>query len=743
MFFYVGLTSPPGFPLMLKTDFAHRRVSLLSPKLFKSYSFRFFAVPVFLSLLGLSTAGHAAYEFVAEFGSTGTSNGQFFSPRGVTVSHQGKIIITDAGNSRISVCDESGSCNNFGAPGDFSGEFDKPRGLVVNSMDRLFIADRGNDRIASCAITGSCTDFGGSGVVVGKFESPRGIAIDDQDVMYITDTDNNRVQVCDDQGNCTAFGSLGSGPGQFDSPSGIAVNSHGRLIIADRGNDRIQICTTTGSCTAFGGFGSTPGKFNLPAGVAVNSRDEIIIVDRFNHRVQVCNEQGSCSAFGRLGTGQGQFDSPWGVAVDSNDRVIIVDSGNDRIQIFSEPAAPPVQITSFTAAPNVIDEGQSVTLTWAVNNATSCTALSGTVDWRNLTPGASGGSADINISTAGNYSFGLRCTDGINTVSASVGVTVNAPPHLPELNVGLNDAWFNPATNGQGFFITVFPEIGYVSLSWFTYDTVRPEAGVTANLGEPGHRWLNALGAYSGNRAVMNISFATNGLFDTPTDITEVSDGTITLTFTDCENGTVEYDIPSIGQQGTVPIQRIVSDNIAFCESLRSQTSVAQNTVKSKYYGNDILSSYDPFNLFEATPVATMNVGLNDAWFNPATNGQGFFITVFPAIGYVNLAWFTYDTVRPEAGVTANLGEPGHRWLNALGAYSGNQAVMDISFATGGLFDTPTDITEVSDGTITLTFTDCESGTVEYDIPSIGQQGTVPIQRIVGDNIALCEAFAQ
>jgi len=126
-----------------------------------------------------------------------------------------------------------------------------------------------------------------------------------------------------------------------------------------------------------------------------------------------------------------------------------------------------------------------------------------------------------------------------------------------------------------------------------------------------------------------------------------------------------------------------------------------------------------------------------------ATNGQGFFITVFPEIGYVSLSWFTYDTVRPEAGVTAILGEPGHRWLNALGAYSGNQAVMDISFATGGLFDTQTEITEVSDGTIILIFTDCENGTVEYDIPSIGQQGTVPIQRIVTDNITLCDAFAR
>jgi hypothetical protein len=136
-----------------------------------------------------------------------------------------------------------------------------------------------------------------------------------------------------------------------------------------------------------------------------------------------------------------------------------------------------------------------------------------------------------------------------------------------------------------------------------------------------------------------------------------------------------------------------------------------------------------------------MNTGLNDAWYNPDTQGQGFFITVFPELGYVSLSWFTYDTVRPDEAATANLGEPGHRWLNAVGTYTDNQAVMDISFATGGLFDTQTEISEVYDGTIILTLTDCKSGTVEYDMPSIDRQGVVPIQRVADDNIMLCETF--
>jgi len=145
------------------------------------------------------------------------------------------------------------------------------------------------------------------------------------------------------------------------------------------------------------------------------------------------------------------------------------------------------------------------------------------------------------------------------------------PVETFDINAGLNDAWYNPLTNGQGFFITVFPELGFVALSWFTYDTELPPEEAPSNLGDAGHRWLNALGPIGGDKSVMNITISSGGLFDTPTDTVEVNDGQITLTFHNCNSATVEYDITSIGQKGTVPIQRVAGDNIALCEALRTQ----------------------------------------------------------------------------------------------------------------------------------------------------------------------------
>ena len=140
-----------------------------------------------------------------------------------------------------------------------------------------------------------------------------------------------------------------------------------------------------------------------------------------------------------------------------------------------------------------------------------------------------------------------------------------------------------------------------------------------------------------------------------------------------------------------------------------------------------------------------INSGLNDAWYNPATDGQGFLISVFPDRSEMFVAWFTYDTVLPPDDATANLGDPGHRWMTASGAYTDNQAVLNIVLTSGGLFDTPGGVERTdppgSDGTLIVTFDSCNSGTVDYDIPSISSQGTVPIQRIAPDNIVVCEAL--
>jgi len=157
----------------------------------------------------------------------------------------------------------------------------------------------------------------------------------------------------------------------------------------------------------------------------------------------------------------------------------------------------------------------------------------------------------------------------------------------------------------------------------------------------------------------------------------------------------------------------------------------------------NILQENIVFTNISVLPDFVINAGLNDAWFNSATAGQGFFITVFPDRGEIFLAWFTYDTERPPESVQAILGAPGARWLTAFGEYENNTAVLEIELTQGGIFDAASPVpTQSNDGTITLEFSDCENGLVTYDIPSIDQQGEIPIERIALDNVARCEQLA-
>lgn len=137
-----------------------------------------------------------------------------------------------------------------------------------------------------------------------------------------------------------------------------------------------------------------------------------------------------------------------------------------------------------------------------------------------------------------------------------------------------------------------------------------------------------------------------------------------------------------------------------------------------------------------------INSGLNDAWYNPATDGQGFLIAVFPQMKQVFVAWFTFDKERPAEGVEAILGDPGHRWLTAQGSFEGDTAELLIYATSGGVFDTTSPVPESEAvGTMTIEFANCSEGLLSYTIENPDMSGTIPIQRIVGDNIALCETL--
>jgi hypothetical protein len=203
------------------------------------------------------------------------------------------------------------------------------------------------------------------------------------------------------------------------------------------------------------------------------------------------------------------------------------------------------------------------------------------------------------------------------------------------------------------------------------------------------------------------------------------------------------------GQTGSV-IDEDDDDGSGTDSQIIRTLSAGTYTVEATTYDAEVTGNF-VVSVRVSTPPCSdcpflINAGLNDAWYYTGTNGQGFLIAVLPDAKLMFVAWFTYDTERPPEDVTALLGEPGHRWLTAQGPYDGDTANLTIFMTEGGVFDAaePVPSTDPAGyGTMILEFADCAAGLVIYEITSLGISGEIPIQRIVPDNVPLCESLVE
>jgi hypothetical protein len=269
-----------------------------------------------------------------------------------------------------------------------------------------------------------------------------------------------------------------------------------------------------------------------------------------------------------------------------------------------------------------------------------------------------------------------------------------------QINAGHAGAWFNPETSGQGQFIDVEPENQFMFISWFTYTDAASDHPFE-------QRWLTAQGNYSGNIAELDLWETLGGRFDDPQEVTRTRIGEVTLSFNDCEQGLMSYNIDEEELLGEFPLNRVIGGSGNVCEGLS---------------GN-------------ATQAVDINAGMDGAWFDFDTPGQGFFIDAHPdAEGdkFIFVSWFTYGEQ------TAS----GQRWLTAQGDFEGSTAEIDVWETTGGSFDDPEPINRTKVGTMSLDFTDCSNAQLTYSLPADSAEGDIAITRVIPGSQTLCEELA-
>jgi len=86
-------------------------------------------------------------EFMRQFGTTGSGNGQLNSPASLSIGEKGEVWVTDSGNNRVEEFTSVGEyIAQFGSGGSGTEQFSSPWGIAV-AGGAAYIGDRGNNRV--------------------------------------------------------------------------------------------------------------------------------------------------------------------------------------------------------------------------------------------------------------------------------------------------------------------------------------------------------------------------------------------------------------------------------------------------------------------------------------------------------------------------------------------------------------------------------------------------------------------
>ena len=259
----------------------------------------------------------------------------------VAISDDDHVIVTENGGDCVTILDNEGKKRkSFGGKGGSGNvQFSAPRGVAITPDNFILVSD--NDRIQKISMDGvRVASVGVSGSGRRQFNAPDGIAISPSTgQVYIADSGNHRIQVLNpDLTFSHSFGKEGSANGQFNNPLGIVIDSQGLVYVTDAGNHRIQKFTQNGKFVAqFGSYGSSPRQLNWPSGITIDTAGTglAFVSEAGNHRVSVFTRDGVfVSSFGSEGSSIDQLNFPLGLKFNNNGFLYVCDFSNHQLVIY-------------------------------------------------------------------------------------------------------------------------------------------------------------------------------------------------------------------------------------------------------------------------------------------------------------------------------------------------------------------------------------------------------------------------
>jgi DNA-binding beta-propeller fold protein YncE len=273
-------------------------------------------------------------DYLGEFSSGGTEDGQLMWPAAITIDAEGDVYISDEALHRISIFDAQGRfLGKWGVRGSGAGMFDRPAGLAFDQDQHLLVVDGLNNRIQRYTKDGRFLgQWGTGGRGPGELNLPWGIAVDRAGAVYVADWRNDRIQKFDAQGGFLAsYGTSGRGDGEFSRPSGVAVDGERNIYVADWGNERVQVLSPDGGFLAT--YRGESGLSKWGESYFIANQDELEERRKANLEPELSlspiddlrEESASIEKF---------FWGPISVKVDDQGRLYVVESCRHRIQVY-------------------------------------------------------------------------------------------------------------------------------------------------------------------------------------------------------------------------------------------------------------------------------------------------------------------------------------------------------------------------------------------------------------------------
>ena len=260
-------------------------------------------------------------------------------PWGVVITKNEDIVVAECGAHCITILNKEGKkVKSFETKGTKDGQFTHPRGVAISQDGHILVTD--NHRLQKLTFEGDCVKSVGSSETGNgplQFNGPIGITVHPTTgQIFIADTNNHRIQVLNkDLTYSHSFGKRGSSPEQFNYPYDVTFDKEGYLYVADHYNHCIKKFTSTGQyISTFSSRGSNPGQIKFPVFIIIDN-NLLYVSEQVNNRISIFDTNGCfIHCFGKRGSGEGEFNHPYGITVDSLGNLYVSDSFNDRLVVL-------------------------------------------------------------------------------------------------------------------------------------------------------------------------------------------------------------------------------------------------------------------------------------------------------------------------------------------------------------------------------------------------------------------------